>query len=251
MTIYTQIYAQKRREAEVLVRQCAPPSSHAKLVALLQPAIALHSTPMDDAHIALGASKFGGAPDVPDGFVWPRYQSKSLGFLAQINLREVAFFDIEKQLPATGNLLFFAALDQDNPVWGEPEQREGWLVMWAREPLHRATRPADAHWIVAQSTQRVSFDADWTLDNTVLGNLGLDEDDWCGFQSEVLEKTPHRMLGCPYAPQLSPLAFAANGIQGKSGFELYDESVATSDWQLLLQLNTASNGFFEDIHDVG
>ncbi len=59
------------------------------------------------------------------------------------------------------------------------------------------------------------------------------------------------MLTCPYGPQLSPFVVASNAARGNSGFALYDESVATDDWILLLQLDTGAGDFFADIHDVG
>ncbi len=246
-------FAQKRREAESLIRLHAPASSHAELIALLRPAIALSATLADDAQIPLGASKFGGAPDVPDGFEWPMWNGKSHTFLAQINLAEVAFLDIEKQLPPEGVLLFFVMLDEENSLWEEPEQRDGWRVIWTKEPLCRLEPLADSHWIVALNTHRVSFDADWTIAQDELNSLDLDWDEkqWSHFGWDVLQKPPHRMLACPYAPQLSPFVVAANGIQGQNGFALYDESVATDEWVLLLQLDTGAGDFFEDIHDVG
>ena len=244
-------YAQKRSEIEALIHQHAPASSHTELIALLHPAIALNATLADDAQIPLGASKFGGAPDVPTDFVWPTWKGKSLTFLAQINLAEVASLEIEKQLPSVGVLLFFVMLDEESSLWEEPEQRDCWRVIWAREPLRRTVPPADSHWIVALNTHRVSFEAEWAFDNTDSGDLGMDENMWFDFQSQMLERAPHRMLTCPYAPQLSPLAYAANCALGKSGYDLYDESVATDDWILLLQLDTGAGDFFDNIHDVG
>ena len=41
----------------------------------------------------IGASKFGGAPDVAANFEWPQWNEKLLGFLAQIDLEEVVPFD--------------------------------------------------------------------------------------------------------------------------------------------------------------
>lgn len=269
--------ARKRCEAETLIRQSAPASAHAELTALLRSALVLRSTPTSDTQIALGASKFGGAPDVPEGFEWPQWKGKSLAFLAQINLSEIAPFDLEEQLPRTGVLLFFASLDEENPVWGEPDQREGWRVLWAHAPLHRTTPPADSHikrssrigsissqrvkppadshWIVPQNTQRVAFDVDWIFDtwmeHTLVENPDWGEEAWEEFEFDIMDQAPHRMLTCPYGPQLSPFVVAANAAQGKSGFALYDESVATDDWVLLLQLDTGAGNFFADLDDVG
>lgn len=251
-----EISAHKRRAAETLIRQAAPLSAHAELQAMLHRALVLHATPAADAQIAVGSSKFNGAPDVPAGFDWPQWKGKSLAFLAQINLSEVAPFDLENQLPKAGVLLFFASLDEDNPVWGEPDQRDGWRVLWVREPLQRVEPPADAHWIVPQNTQRVAFDVDWIFDtlmeNTLAEKPDWSEDQWSEFEFDTMDQAPHRMLTCPYGPQLSPFVIAANAAQGKSGFALYyDETVATDDWVLLLQLDTGAGDFFADIHDVG
>ncbi len=59
----------------------------------------------------LGATRFGGKPDVPPDFVWPTYEGESydnvvkdrpLTFLAQFNCAELAQFDKEHLLPDHG-----------------------------------------------------------------------------------------------------------------------------------------------------
>ena len=64
----------------------------------------------------LGATRFGGKPDVPPDFVWPTYEDESydhvvkdrpLTFLAQFNCEELAQFDKEHLLPDHGLLSFF------------------------------------------------------------------------------------------------------------------------------------------------
>jgi uncharacterized protein YwqG len=98
------------------------------LMALARPSIRIFTQPADDATIPVGASKIGGAPDLPPDFVWPiwehelsddmaaiwtRYNNplpekiRPLGFLAQFNLAEVALYDFQHRLPATGMLYFF------------------------------------------------------------------------------------------------------------------------------------------------
>ena len=65
--------------------------------------------------LPVGASKFGGRPDLPSGFEWPYYGGKLYGeefsypltFLMQINLEEIAPYDVEKRLPSRGFLYFF------------------------------------------------------------------------------------------------------------------------------------------------
>jgi hypothetical protein len=62
-----------------------------------------------DKAIVAGSSKIFGAPDLPPGFAPPA----DLQFLVQINLAEVAPFDHERQLPASGMLYLYATDDEE------------------------------------------------------------------------------------------------------------------------------------------
>ncbi|RYX86517.1 DUF1963 domain-containing protein [bacterium] len=253
----TEDSTQKRFEAENLIRQFAPAGLQEQLIALIRPAIALTATPIDDAKIPIGASKFGGSPDVPEGFEWPTWNDKPLGFLVQINLKEVTPFDVENLLPKSGILWFFTSLDENNLVVGQPEQFGGWRVLFGHEPFHRVATPTNSHWITPILTQQVKFGAGWSLPADSFDSFeSSDWDDeeweqWEDFQMQVSEIFPHRMLATPYAPQLSPLVIAANGSQGKSGYDLYDDTVSTGEWELLLQLDTGKDEFFVGPNDLG
>lgn len=63
----------------------------------------------DQTLINLGVSKFGGKPDLPKNIEWPKRENEPLTFLAQLNLKEVSEFDINKTLPNSGMLYFFIA----------------------------------------------------------------------------------------------------------------------------------------------
>ncbi len=130
-------FAAKRTEAEQLIRQHAPQRLQEQLISLLRPAIALTATRTEDARIEVGASKFGGAPDVPAAFEWPTsaWNNEPLLFLAQINLEEVAPLDVQKELPSTGLLSFFYGIEE-----GPCENLH--QVFWFNEqPLHRIGSP--------------------------------------------------------------------------------------------------------------
>ena len=73
----------------------------------------------------LGATRFGGQPDVPSDFIWPTYMGESydhvvkerpLSFLAQFNCADFAKYDTEHLLPDHGLLSFFYELD--SMCWG-------------------------------------------------------------------------------------------------------------------------------------
>src|SRR5688572_29663484 len=53
--------------------------------------------------LELGASRFGGSPDVPREFSWPKHNQRPLTFLAQIDLSKVE----ANHFPKHGWLLFF------------------------------------------------------------------------------------------------------------------------------------------------
>lgn len=94
---------------------------------LLKPAIAIvHAAP--EVPAAVGASKLGGEPDLPPGFVWPKWKRRPLAFLAQLRLDELAPYDVEKLLPASGMLYFFNDTKND---WGGREIEGAWRVVYS------------------------------------------------------------------------------------------------------------------------
>jgi uncharacterized protein YwqG len=90
------------------------------IVRLLRPSIRLLPQPAQETR--LGRSRIGGLPDLPEGTGWPAYPDlgppepvpdyeplvgEPLPFLLQVNLAEVAPFDVEGRLPTSGLLHFF------------------------------------------------------------------------------------------------------------------------------------------------
>ncbi|MCC5951877.1 MAG: DUF1963 domain-containing protein [Acidimicrobiia bacterium] len=86
----------------------------ADLLAFARPAIRLDHAPLD-AEPPLGTSRFGGLPDVPSGFRWPR-RHRPLAFLVQLDLASLASFPAAAALPADGLLSFF--YDATGQPWG-------------------------------------------------------------------------------------------------------------------------------------
>jgi ligand-binding sensor domain-containing protein len=86
------------------------------LLDLLRPAIGVGLTPAT-APPLVGASKFGGLPDLPDDIEWSRYRHdrrRNLPFLLQLNLADVHPFDVEGLLPADGMLYLFCDTQPDD-----------------------------------------------------------------------------------------------------------------------------------------
>ena len=84
-------------------------------------------TPSDQ--IPVGASKFGGHPDLPEDFVWPRREEgQPLLFLCQYNLAELAPYDRDGLLPTEGILYFFYDVGPMPDIsWME---LDGWAVRY-------------------------------------------------------------------------------------------------------------------------
>lgn len=59
------------------------------------------------AALPLGASRFGGLPDLPPGAAWPERDGVPMEFIAQLRLDELAGLDPRGQLPPSGALWFF------------------------------------------------------------------------------------------------------------------------------------------------
>ena len=108
-----------------------------KLQPLLRNTIRLYQKETDENEIAIGQTKIGGRPDLPQEVIWvtetntvkikgkkflifstKRQETitKPLSFIAQINLSETSPYDIENLLPKSGLLYFFYSAEQE--AWG-------------------------------------------------------------------------------------------------------------------------------------
>src|SRR4051794_24936937 len=77
------------------------------VVEKMLPSIRLVPQPATEAELPLGASRIGGCPDLPSRTKWPRCPETDDGpfrFVMQVNLAEVAPFDVAKVLPKKGLL---------------------------------------------------------------------------------------------------------------------------------------------------
>jgi len=104
--------ARERARLATRLRNAGLAHRGAELEALALPAIALRSSRATS--VPSGVSRLGGAAEVeaPPG----------LHFVAQVSLPQVHRFDLERLLPASGLLSFFAQLDERRPGYGERAQ---------------------------------------------------------------------------------------------------------------------------------
>ena len=222
----------------------------------------------------LGATRFGGKPDVPPDFVWPTYEGESydnvvkdrpLTFLAQFNCAELAQFDKEHLLPDHGLLSFF--YETDTQCWGyDPNDKGCARVYWFEDmsALSAADFPADMGedfkfpMVKIQIAQKTSYPS-WTDFSEVFP----DEKDYDAFDlvwNELTDETPEnrsQLLGWPDVIQNSMFNECDLASQGyylgdgngwntiPKAIRQQAEETARDRWMLLFQLDTVEQGNFE------
>ncbi|MHB1354664.1 MAG: YwqG family protein [Anaerolineae bacterium] len=228
-----------------------------KLFELMRPGIRLFPNPTTDSQIPLGASKFGGAPDLSADQKWPvtSYAGRlePLVFVAQLNLKDFVDVDTEHLLPAEGLLSFFYAA-AELPTGDAPEMREAWRVLLGTSgDLQRAVAPEGA-------SPYTSCALKWSLqfmlpptDSEAVDALKLDadesdlydalRDDLAASQGHDNEPQ-HWLLGYPYQLQ-DNIQFqcqtAPQGLYGELSSDDRGWKRAMHDslrWHLLLQVDS-------------
>lgn len=240
--------------------------------------LCLNSVTLDirgEASHVSGATRFGGKPDVPAGFVWPYFEtdtfddkhikSRPLAFIAQFNLSEISVYDAEGLLPRSGTLAFFYELGSQR--WGfDPKDggcaRVYWFHEW--EDLSPAEFPEDLR-------------EDFRL--PALNITAKVEKSYPGNEDYYLNRTDYRQtiydftaaeerLGIKYPENCSKLLGWADVIQGNmtseceltargytsdevwNGGKFPKEELAkieenANEWTLLFQLDTVEHEGFE------
>lgn len=225
----------------------------------------------------LGATRFGGQPDVPSDFIWPTYMGESydhvvkerpLSFLAQFNCADFAKYDTEHLLPDHGLLSFFYELD--SMCWGfDPKDKGCARVYWFEDisALSEAEFPADMEedfilpMVKIVLSQKPSYPS-WQDFTEAFPD---DDDDeafntaWEELTGEDEEDLPDRsqLLGWPDVIQNSMFEecdIAAKGyyLGNPEGWRKIPkdirqeaEQTAKDRWMLLLQLDTVECDDFE------
>ncbi|MBR5074497.1 MAG: DUF1963 domain-containing protein [Bacteroidales bacterium] len=97
-----------------------------------------------------GQTKFGGNPDVPDGFEWPKdSEGYPMSFILQINCSDIKKFDKENKLPKSGIFSFFYSwknesmsyIDEDDDPSYNPKIAQVYYYDLPEGMLHRQAPP--------------------------------------------------------------------------------------------------------------
>lgn len=224
--------------------------------------------------LAVGASKFGGRPDVPADFIWPVFETaaledgqgkkRPLAFLAQFDCAQLAPLDSEGLLPKEGVLSFFYELESQR--WGyDPKDAGCARVFWFEGPLAPAEFPAELEdeFRLPELATELSGATDAPDFQDACPAL---EYPWTANDYRIFDQA-RRELGMDYPANRSQLLGWPDMIQNNMtlqcelisrGYYLggswekipVEERSAlrtpsVRDWQLLFQLDTVENGDFE------
>lgn len=201
---------------------------------------------------ALGESKIGGKPHLPDDFKWPYYLDEPLIFIAQFNLGEIAKYDVENKLPSSGMLYFF--YEGGIEVFGDDlSEKDGIKVAYYEgsiDKLKAINLPersdASEYDELIIKPCKLSFVAEPSypltqmLENDILDYDILDDDD------EANEETTNKLLGYPDLIQGDVFDTAATIHMRRSGntkFSSTKEYRAAfqselKKWMLLFQIDS-------------
>lgn len=224
--------------------------------------------------LAVGASKFGGRPDVPADFIWPVFETdtreddqvkeRPLAFLAQFDCAQLAPLDPEGLLPKEGVLSFFYELESQR--WGyDPKDAGCARVFWFEGPLAPAEFPAELEedFRLPELAAQLSGATDAPDFQDACPAL---EYPWTANDYRIFDQA-RRELGMDYPANRSQLLGWSDIIQNNMTLQcelisrgyylggswekipLEERSAlrtpSVRDWQLLFQLDTVENGDFE------
>lgn len=218
-----------------------------------------------EAPLPVGASKFGGCPDLPVGFVWPRFKGgepwdddrvdmeRPLSFMAQFDLAEIAAFDSAGLLPKAGHLAFF--YDYESSPWGDLEHKGCARVFYfpPETLLERTALPDD----MVEDARIPELALSFSPRTSVPGYEALPEElqDLADELEEEEEKAWPEVGGCKLLgwadPVQGPVEEECRWTVDRPQQEEKDEDIEarTGGWMLLLQFdeiyvpNYASLGF--------
>ncbi len=218
-----------------------------------QSSIRLKAYSADEAGLPLGATKFGGLPDLPHGKRWPEYNGSLLPFLAQINISDIVPYDKDHLLPETGILYFFFDVEA---FFGWPDdQVETWHV-WYAQPSDVAAlqrnaipevllKPKEYHLGGIKCSTEVTLPDYSSYDTDSVERLGLkdplsveEEQAYYKIQAQLAGRVGikhhvpmHRLLGYPDTVQWDMLSELAGTIADwRLLFQMDSDSIPDTDW---------------------
>ncbi|EJR56004.1 YwqG family protein [Bacillus paramycoides] len=184
-----------KQKIEVLIDKYELAHLKQELVNTIFPCIKV--VPNQQETIAIGSSKMGGVPDLPDAFEYPTYKGNPLRFIAQFNLSDLQNVGMDHNLPKTGMLYFFSI---ENYFEEAVNPSEAGRVLYYDIPAEQLRRADEDQVQFTQCT--ISFELTYKLPELFIE----DEADSDRFLQLLEELIPdnydnHQMFGEPFSVQ--------------------------------------------------
>jgi uncharacterized protein YwqG len=170
-----------------------------QLAGLLEPSIRIGVQPTGINDLPLGASRFGGLPDMPPGISWPRLDDRPLGLIAQLRLADLTPHDSRQLLPRDGWLCFFFDAVNDMPFETHEAERS-WRVLYFDADLgdlQRIEPPEPSEARNRFGACALGFAGQWTLPSfgsVLLEGVPLEASDRSDYEELVFSLHPRAPL---------------------------------------------------------
>ncbi len=251
----------------------------AQLTELLLPSIRLGVSAVEQDALALGASRFGGMPDMPATLAWPIFADRPMALVAQLSMAELVGLDSQQLLPQSGWLYFFFDASNEAPFEESDDDARCWRVLYHDGPVAELARiepPEPRHVNNEFRPFALGYRVEQTLPSygsTLLDEVMLDDAQQADYEklSFSLNESPplpgaeksstlqrglgrihhwligdpiHRVLGHPEHFQLDPRVDWQRLEEHRSVVTTPDQHTqqAAREWLLLLQADTFKEG---------
>ncbi|MCQ3931963.1 MAG: hypothetical protein DPW16_16040 [Chloroflexi bacterium] len=219
----------------------------------------------DDHEIPVGASKLGGAPDLPPNEQWPYWKvGEPLSFICQLNLAEATQHDAQKVLPTSGMLYFFCDV-RDNrgvPPTGGLDDKGRWKFIYCNgdfSELRHSPFPQELSHKEIFAPYAVTFQQHVTIPSWhsdlrrhLVGTVEILDPEDVLFEHlervyDQIEPNPaHQLLGHPTEIQPTDMrimcqyAWDGKRIHGYEGDPQSNKELLTrtDEWRMLLQVDS-------------
>lgn len=211
------------------------------LLAVLKPSIRILNKETCEENITVGASKFGGRPDLPKGISWPNFSiNKPYSFIGQINLGDLQL-PTNGVLPEYGIIYFFLATENLFSMTEDIYNEQNAKVFYEKEvaELERVDFPLNLSPDLIYKACELEYNNEFNIppaEYSVLKDIGISLEAqesfvrYCNFHRDFLGKYNivdnffNKLLGYP------------NQIQGD--LQLQCDEKFPLDWVLLLQVDS-------------
>ncbi len=239
-----------------------------RIIDLVRPCVRLCRTVVKQDELGPLDSRLRGDPHLPPGFNWPFRNGVPLAHIATVRLSDASRFDSTGLLPRSGLLYFW--YDMVHQEWGFDPAHAGFMrvdyiadehapLVLTPMPVEQTISSVDRDRLrrTPRTPCRLRFEARLTLPNhewlrTYVPSLALmsEGDEYSDLTEELIDHPAHYLLGYPIhiqGPMELDCQLVTNGMYCRNASD-YESTRAKElgkgarDWQLLLQVDTDTDG---------